>query len=90
MKVAEHAKRIMQQNGVKLLYYGDPQTCHDIAKAAAIKAKHPINVMATVLSCVAKSPLFERTGHIKHLGYRYPVYELKEKTNAGGATHEQE
>ena len=64
--------------GDNLVWYGNPQLCHDIYdQSGHTKAKHPLNVIAAVVGALARSDKWYRKGFITHLGRRYPVYSKK-------------
>lgn len=75
MKVRRIDDVALELCGHSQVWYGNPQLCHDIYdQSGHTKAKHPINVVAAVVSAVARSDKWRRTGYITHLGRRYPVY----------------
>ena len=78
MRVDEAAAQVVRERGARAVWYGNPDLLHDIADRAGIAHSHPLNTISTVLSQVARSPLFARAGRIEHMGRRYPVYELRE------------
>ena len=65
----------MREQGELRVWRGHPDLLHDIYDRAARRGSHPINVAASVLSCLAKSPKFRRVGYITHMGHKFPVFE---------------
>lgn len=80
MKVAEIAKKIMQQENISVIWYGNHGLCQDIATMywgeKESNNHHPINAISMVLSNVSKSDLFFKSGHIEHLDRLYPCFEI--------------
>lgn len=77
IKVAEAARDYMIENDIELIYAGTFGALHDIAdRAGKFQKSHPLNVIAGVMSCIGKSPLFKKAGQIEHLGRYHPVYKL--------------
>ena len=76
MKVAEAAELVMRDRGASTCWYGDPDLIQEIAERAGVKARHPLSRSAAVVGALARSPRFTLAGYIRHLGHRYPVYQL--------------
>lgn len=80
MRIDEAGRAVMLERGVRHCWYGDPDLIHEIAHRAGVcKGSHPLNRSASVVGALAKSPLFKRSGFIRHLGRNYPVYELRRR-----------
>lgn len=82
--MATIAMNVCREQEVDHVWYGNPQLCHDIYDRYAdylsiVKGNrihHPLNVISTVMSCVARSKKWERAGYISHLRTKYPVYRI--------------
>lgn len=62
MRIDEAAIRVMAQQNLSSIWYGDFGACEDIYELARGRGSHPLNKIAAVLSTIARSPRFERTG----------------------------
>lgn len=83
MKIDDAAIDVMREHAMEYIWYGHPDVLHDIAIRAGCKATHPINVLATVMSQLARSEKFEFAGHIEHMGRKYPVRRITRPNNGG-------
>lgn len=73
--IAEVALELCREEGENNVWYGGSHILHEIyCRSGRTQAKHPINVRATVISCLARSDKWRLTGYITHLGRKYPVY----------------
>lgn len=82
MRTDEAAVQVMREQGAKIAWSGNPDLIHEIAERAGYKRAHPLNVIGAVMSNLGKSPMFKRAGYIKHMGHKYPVYEVAATTGA--------
>ena len=74
-KIEDVALEICRKQKTRHVWYGNPQLCHDIYDASGlVTARHPLNVIAAVISAIARSRKWRKAGEITHLGRRYPLY----------------
>ena len=78
-RVDEVARKLMRKLKRSRIWYGDPDLINDVSLAAGRKQGHPLNKSAAVMRAVARSPLFELSGSITHLGRSYRVYQLRRR-----------
>ena len=77
MKIADAALVVMREQGEDHCWYGFPDLIADIyERSGGSQDVHPLNRSAAVMGALARSPLFRKMGYIRHLGRRYPVYEI--------------
>lgn len=73
MKTEDAALQVMRERRKTHIWYGDPDALHAIAELAGYRPTHPLNILAVVMSQLARSSKFESAGYITHMGRRYPV-----------------
>jgi len=85
--IAQSLKNLMLENGVDVVWSGDPDLCIDAYLQAGGKVMHPLNKIRAVIAAARRSELFEQDGYIRACdcnGTReilHPAFKLKESEN---------
>lgn len=65
MTIADHIEDVMREQGLKRIWAGDPNTCHEIYERFGGKRSHPLNRIKSVIDAARRSPKFSHGGYIR-------------------------